>query len=236
MASEDNNFASPSNHAPNDNELVTANAAIEMASGDSNFASPIDQAPNDDELVTANATNHDQAHTGLAVGSRLQGTMSHVGEHFHNLGPINHTTYSIVYQVKTNIVTAFQSVVARARAFFPNIVSTIKESFKAAVARFRETFGEKFEKAPRVLLESTKEAVSWAKANPGKTVLLLISGVGIIVPSLVVGPALAALGFGATGVAAGRSNFFLLCMRHANLYDRICGSGHSRGHRGRSGW
>jgi hypothetical protein len=181
MASEDNNFAGPIDHASNDDELVTANAAIEMASEYNNFASPIDQASNDDELVTANASNHDQAHIGPAVGSSLQGTMSHVSEHFHNLGPVIRTTYNIVYQVETNIVPAFQSIVARAGAFFRNIVPTIKESFKAAVARLRETFGEKFEKAPRVLLESTKEAVRWVKANPGKTVLLLISGVGIIV-------------------------------------------------------
>ncbi|KAI1288790.1 hypothetical protein F5Y03DRAFT_379170, partial [Xylaria venustula] len=51
--------------------------------------------------------------------------------------------------------------------------------------------------------EHGRNTADWAATNPGKAAALGVSSTLLIVPMVVAGPALAAVGFGANGIVAG---------------------------------
>jgi hypothetical protein len=146
---------------------------------------------------------HAQSNTMPAVVS-LQGPMSHIGDRFRKAGGV--FTYNVAYQVQAKIVPGFHNTVARAREVSQNIGPATKEAIEAAIARLHETSGERFEKLLQILLHSVEEVQTWVKSNRGKTAFLVVSTPLLVAPVIIVGPALAGLGFGAGGVAARRSN------------------------------
>jgi hypothetical protein len=157
---------------------------------------------NDVAPEVGGAIPHVQNNVTPSVFSGLQGPMAHIGDRVGNFGAA--LAYNTAYQVQVNIAPAMRGAITRVGEVIGNIGPAIKETTEAAIARLREIFGENFEKAPQILLQSMEEAQDWVKANPGKTVLLLISTLTIVAPVIIVGPALAGLGFGAGGVAAGK--------------------------------
>ncbi|QDS67891.1 hypothetical protein FKW77_008165 [Venturia effusa] len=140
---------------------------------------------------TAEQVDHDFHHH---VAPAVEGVITHVG---NDIAPA--IAFNVAHQVHYHIIPA----VAHIGGVIHNIGSVLKEAIDTAIAHFREMLGENFEKAPRVLLQSVEEAGNWVKANPGKTALLVVCVLGIVAPVIIVGPALACLGFGAGGVAAG---------------------------------
>jgi hypothetical protein len=192
MASSDNTFAAIGG-AAHRSQIENIEGAVAQAGH---------HFYNDVAPAVGGAVAHVQNNVAPAVPTALQGPMAHIGDRVGNFGAA--LAYNTAYQVQVNIAPAIRGAITHVGEVIGNIGPAIKETTEAAIARLREIFGEKFENAPQILLQSVEEAQIWVKANPGKTVLLMISTLTIVAPVIIVGPALAILGFGAGGVAAGK--------------------------------
>lgn len=181
-----------------------------------------------DHNFVGDAVAHVQSNVIPATVATLQGPVCHIGNHFRDVGPA--LSFNVAYQVQANITPAIRNTVIRAGEAIQNIGPAIKDAIQAAIIQFQKNLGDKFEKAPQILLQSVEEAGSWVKENPGKTALLIVSALALVAPVIIVGPALAGLGFGAEGVAVGRLYVSHLNSRHTDLFHRLCCSWYSGWH------
>lgn len=157
-----------------------------------------------------------------------------------NAAPVIKVTIdNAVLHIQTNVAPSIHGAALRLIEHVDKqMAPAVKGSIDGSLARLHETFGGNFEKVPKVALQTAEEVVAWFAANPGKTAIIITSGVILFAPGLVTGPALVALGFGAEGVGAGKIlNPINSCAkRAANKVHRKSSSGFSGRHRKYSVW
>ncbi|QDS67890.1 hypothetical protein FKW77_008161 [Venturia effusa] len=86
---------------------------------------------------------------------------------------------------------------------FKQIAPAVSSSIDITLTQIRQKSGKNFEKVPQVALQTVEDVGRWLAVNPGKTAIIVTSGVVLLAPGLVSAPALGALGFGPKGVGAG---------------------------------
>jgi hypothetical protein len=146
---------------------------------------------------------------GAAVNHVQTNVIPHVQEHFNNnVAPVIKVTIdNTVFHIQTNIAPAVHGAAIRLGEHMNNdIALTVKGGFDVALAPLRAKYGNTFETLQQITLQTAEEAQAWVAANPRKTAIIITSTSVLLAAGLVASPVLSALGFGAEGAAAGRSD------------------------------
>ncbi|TID16477.1 hypothetical protein E6O75_ATG11595 [Venturia nashicola] len=127
-----------------------------------------------DEQDDNNTTEDDDRISSIPpVPSNLHRDMSHIAKHLQDQSASLFSAINFMHYIKYSIGTAIQSVVSRLIG------------------------------AAEIIVKSMDEAKKWIIENPGKTVILIISGTTVVAPGFIAGSALEFFGFAVGGVGGG---------------------------------